>query len=824
MSKQNWFLLCLIMSNLGELIYALPKEVKLEIRRLEKCFLKLQRKELSCAFNRTCLNEDILPKYTHLKLHDMAATQEGFTKEFRKKLIQRQLEGGAIEVTKLIEENQKRRANITNLVQDIELRKKIFETIDRNAEKVRFQTHTNMLKKLQKLYGGPIFLPQNRKCFINLSKRKLSIEEEEFLNLGLNCHLYSKFDPYKKKVELEMLYNNLLTLQKADIIEINPNLKDQLRSESTKRRGKTNSSILTPKLKAAAKSLREDSTIVIRKADKSNMYVIMDRGEYDQKLREILSDESKFEKITRNPVDELKKKAYTIIKSVNQKCNKKLLKEPIGDFEPGYIYGNVKTHKPGNKLRPIISQVTTPTYKTAKELDEIIKPYIPAKYMLKSRDEFINILKTTKPKNAPSSLDVESLFTNVPVRETIKIILENVYNHETLPPPAIPAADLEELLLLCTTSVPFRGVDGNMYVQKDGMSMGSPLGPTFANFYMAHHENKVLSLPNMSPNIYCRYVDDIFTDADEELLLKIKRAMEEQSVLKFTYELANGGQLPFLDILTMYTSENYLTTEVYTKPTDNGICLNGKSECPDRYKETVILSYVKRAWTTSSSFTSFQGELSRVKQMLVNNSYSNKTIDKVIKGFMDKVSIKEVKNTDNSKIDVYYQNQMNTEYKTDEKVLKKILRDNVISKKENDKLNVIMYYSNTKSKSLVMKNNLYRKKSRPIDQKNVIYKFKCPKDECIRQQLVNNVYIGYTTCTLSRRLSMHLQNGAIKVHYENTHNEKIDRDTIVQCTKIEHRENDTIRLEIREALLILNEKPDINKQDTGKKRILSLFQ
>ena len=111
-----------------------------------------------------------------------------------------------------------------------------------------------------------------------------------------------------------MLYNNLLTLQKADIIEINPNLKDQLRSESTKRRGKTNSSILTPKLKAAAKSLREDSTIVIRKADKSNMYVIMDRGEYDQKLREILSDESKFEKITRNPVDELKKKAYKIIK------------------------------------------------------------------------------------------------------------------------------------------------------------------------------------------------------------------------------------------------------------------------------------------------------------------------------------------------------------------------------------------------------------------------------------------------------------------------------------------------------------------------------
>ena len=134
--------------------------------------------------------------------------------------------------------------------------------------------------------------------------------------------------------------------------------------------------------------------------------------------------------------------------------------------------------------------------------------------------------------------------------------------------------------------------------------------------------------------------------------------------------------------------------------------------------------------------------------MLIYNSYSNKTIGKVIKGFVDKDSIKEDKNTNNSKTDIYYQNQMNSEYKTDWKVLKKMLRNNVTSKKENAKLNVIIYNSNTNSKSLFMKNDLYKKKSRPIDQKNIIYKFKCPKDECIRHQSVNNVYnvyIGYTT-------------------------------------------------------------------------------
>ena len=681
-----------------------------------------------------------------------------------------------------------------------------------------------MLKKLQNLYGGPILLPESKQCYINLSDRSLSEDEKEFLNLGLNCHTYSKFDPYKKKVELELLYDSLLGLEKSETIEINPNLKDQLRSESTKNRGRSRSNIITPRLKRAAKTLREDESIVIRKADKSNMYVLMNKSEYQQKLSDILSDCSKFKQIKRNPVDELKKKIHRITKSVNEKCGRKIFKEPVGDFEPGYIYGNVKTHKPGNKLRPIISQVTTPTYTTAKKLDELIKPYIPAEYMLKSRDEFIDILQTTRPKGPPSSLDVESLFTNVPVHETIDIIIRNVYHHKSLPPPNISKDDLRELLLLCTTAVPFRNVDGKMFIQIDGMSMGSPLGPTFSNFYMANLENKVLSMPNMKPNIYCRYVDDIYTDADNELLLKIKQSMEDNSVLKFTYEESQDGELPFLDILTIYTPESF-SSKVYVKPTDNGICLNGKSECPDRYKKTVVLSFVKRAWTTCSSYEFFQSEITRVKQVLINNSYTNSLVDRVIKEFIQKVKSTPVSlEKQRTKQDIFYRNQMNTAYKVDEQVLKKIIHDNVKCKDENTKLNLIVYYKNTKTKSMVMRNNLTRKKTkRDTDQANIIYEFRCPNDECIRQKL-NNVYIGYTTCTLSRRLSLHLQNGAIKEHSINTHGNKMDRNTIVENTKVRYREQDQNRLEILEAILILFDKPELNRQDTGIKRKLSLFQ
>ena len=38
------------------------------------------------------------------------------------------------------------------------------------------------------------------------------------------------------------------------------------------------------------------------------------------------------------------------------------LKKIVGDYSPGYIYGNVKTHNEGEKLRPIISQISAPTY------------------------------------------------------------------------------------------------------------------------------------------------------------------------------------------------------------------------------------------------------------------------------------------------------------------------------------------------------------------------------------------------------------------------------------------------------------------------------
>jgi hypothetical protein len=118
-----------------------------------------------------------------------------------------------------------------------------------------------------------------------------------------------------------------------------------------------------------------------------------------------------------------------------------------------------------------------------------------------------------------------------------------------------------------------------------------------------------------------------------------------------------------------------------------------------------------------------------------------------------------------------------------------------------------------------MKNNLA--KPSDLQRTNVIYEFNCPTEGC---KLLRNVkYVGMTTTTLSRRLTMHLASGAPKKHMQEVHNATLTRQTLVENTKIIRQLSDPSRLAICEALLVRESNPIINLQDTGCTRTLKLF-
>ena len=74
--------------------------------------------------------------------------------------------------------------------------------------------------------------------------------------------------------------------------------------------------------------------------------------------------------------------------------------------------------------------VGSPEYKLAKFLDTVIKPYISDKHMLRSSYEFLEKLQeiNLNSNQVMVSFDVKSLFTNVPLQETIDVISDKIYD------------------------------------------------------------------------------------------------------------------------------------------------------------------------------------------------------------------------------------------------------------------------------------------------------------------------------------------------------------------------------------------------------------
>ena len=144
------------------------------------------------------------------------------------------------------------------------------------------------------------------------------------------------------------------------------------------------------------------------------------------------------------------------------------------------------------------------------------------------------------------AFDISSLFTNVPLAETIQICADALYNNNVLPQPSFPR-DIVELMQLATSSVEF-SFNNNMYRQIDGVSMGSPLGPALANIFVGHQEQKLFNVIDR-PLAYFRYVDDTFAVFNNDCNAFLSYLNSLHPSLHFTHEKESNHSLPFLDVL-----------------------------------------------------------------------------------------------------------------------------------------------------------------------------------------------------------------------------------------------------------------------------------
>jgi len=157
------------------------------------------------------------------------------------------------------------------------------------------------------------------------------------------------------------------------------------------------------------------------------------------------------------------------------------------------------------------------------------------------------------------SFDVCSLFTNVPLDETIQICLSKLY---CLPePPRLPRPALKTFLEFATKKSHFI-FDGQYYDQVDGVVMGSPLGPVLANIFMCHFEEQWTSNTVGCPSIWFRYVDDTFSlfDNKDKATSFLHYLNNRHPNIKFTIGLEENQEIPFLDVLIKRHQNAFSTT------------------------------------------------------------------------------------------------------------------------------------------------------------------------------------------------------------------------------------------------------------------------
>ena len=187
---------------------------------------------------------------------------------------------------------------------------------------------------------------------------------------------------------------------------------------------------------------------------------------------------------------------------------------------PARIYGTPKMYKFSSsdsfpKLRPIVSSIGTFNYNLAHFPCDLFSFLVPNDYPFKDTFSFVSQIKNANlSKKCIVPYDVNSLFTNISLQETIDIAINLIFNDN--PNLIITKKELKKLFPFATSQTHFI-FNSNFYNQIDEVGMTSLLAPVLANIFIVFYESKWLHEYNLNKHkFYLRYVDDILSALGKE--------------------------------------------------------------------------------------------------------------------------------------------------------------------------------------------------------------------------------------------------------------------------------------------------------------------
>uniref|UniRef100_A0AAR5QIB8 Reverse transcriptase domain-containing protein n=2 Tax=Dendroctonus ponderosae TaxID=77166 RepID=A0AAR5QIB8_DENPD len=323
----------------------------------------------------------------------------------------------------------------------------------------------------------------------------------------------------------------------------------------------------------------------------------MNREEYEQKIQNLLYPVT-YTKLKKDPTGAKLRNINRLIKisSIDENTMKRI-------------------------IRPSVSVPGSPTYDIAKYLSSLLQPHLGSTgTYIKDSEDFIKTIQDLilDPTDMLVSFDVESLFTKVPVDESIELVAE-LFEESTT-----------NLFKACLKGSYFLW-NGYYYEQKEGVAIGSLLSPVVANLFMEKFEETALITAPLKPTIWYRYVDDTFViwrHGRKNLDIFLDHLHKQHPDIQFTVEVEQNYQLAFLDVLVPRQG-NRLDHKVYRKATPTNRYLHKLSNHHPSQKQGIIKTLTDRARKICGP-QDLTRELQHLEKAFLQNGYSQLDIKRPV--------------------------------------------------------------------------------------------------------------------------------------------------------------------------------------------------
>ncbi|XP_062710337.1 uncharacterized protein LOC134288705 [Aedes albopictus] len=354
------------------------------------------------------------------------------------------------------------------------------------------------------------------------------------------------------------------------------------------------------------------------------------REDYDRKMRALVSDTTTYENVKTDPTARYQNGNNSIVrrlkdlKLIDHRTAKELSST---NATCPRIYGQPKAHKPDLPLRPVIPNITAPTYKLAKYIADILQNSFHSQYSTTSSFEFCgDVNQVVLPEGyIMISLDVTSLFTNVPRHLVIRSIINRWNEVKT----QINLDLFLEIVEYCMEASYFC-FEGRYFKQTYGTAMGSPLSPIVADIVLDSVIKTAMNSLPFEITIFRKYVDNIFMAIPRECVQQVLDAFNRiEPRLQFTTEEEKENRLPFLDMTVIRNADQTLTTEWYAKPIASGRMLNYNSFHQPKYKINVANNFIHRVCSLTRNKP--LDEIAKtIHQHLRQNNYPKSLINRLL--------------------------------------------------------------------------------------------------------------------------------------------------------------------------------------------------